>query len=1707
MNIFRKLKHKMIFRLKFFFIAFYYLVRHPRRFWHALSRRGKKWAMRALITLLIILIAVPVSFWYQAKHAKAGWWNEDWMYRKIVTVTNGSGSSLTDFQVLVTLDTSTLISANKLQSTCNDIRVTDIAGKLLPYWIETGAKACNTSATNIWVKAASVPSSGENLYVYYGNSAAVSNQNGNNVFEFFDDFSGSSVDTSKWSAGTIAATGGTQFSESGGNLVGGNNNRYLQTNQTFTGNYISETRIYENTSPVNGFMSNGFYASAGNNFGILVHNGTTYVSNDAVGWVNIGSFAAGQWARDKVKVVGTAGDVSRTSESSGQVTGSYSNSGISGEGIRLSGRYDAYAPDQNYVATWDWIMVRKAVTTEPTTTPGAEEKGPAPVVHWKMDEGFGTTTRDSTVNHQDQSFTGTPTWETSDKCISGECLNFDTDDSDYATYTVPSSSPLNLGASDFTISHWQKVFQPASFGSGIIGRYAHNTSYNGNWSTGISDDRTTYFFMHRNMAGSVETYGTDYSAYFGKWANVSWVKAGSTLTLYIDGKFKQQWTPGISFNIDFTGAPFYLGQTGWSPGTMSNLTLDDLKIYNYARTANQVKQDYAAGTSGNSTPQGSNVSVGESPKWMTDGLAGYWKMDDASGNAVDSSGNGNTGIVTGAPSFISGKVGSGKNFANTAGLNASDYYHIASMTGLSTEATTISVWINPDVITSGERQCIVQTPGTFLDIEPGGSLTSYFQTNPTGWGSIGTSGLQAGVWQHIVQTYDRNERRLYINGELKSSDASVKEPLYNTGAVRWGDASWGTEAFDGKLQEARIYNRVLSADEVKQLSDWGPGPTAYYNFDESSGSTVNDHSGHNLNLAIAGSPTFTKGKYDGALQFHKNTTDSAYLQNSQFKLNDYTYGFWYKMDSTQDGNFYQIMQIWGTTDREPAVWHHMSNDCLHARENPSNEGFDCAGPTGVYTYWTAGQWYYFSQTKSGTSLKYYVNGVERGSTTVTDPMASSANPTLYLGKGESNSAGFTMDEFRLYNYARTPKQITEDMNAGHPIGGSPLGSQVAYWKMDEGYGTTAYNSISGNGDLTLWKGPSATDYPTWQNSGKFGKALQFGSSEYPNNNNAGLAYQSWMNSFQNATWSFWINPSNLTGTQRIISRRLASGSGYVWEMDLNNEDIRILVSPDCSAGNEQTLTATNSNLATSQWQYITIAHTNGSDFKVYKNGVLTDTLAYTGGLCTTNTSNGTYIGTDVGVNGHLAAQMDEIKFYNSALTPEQIRLDMNQGKALQLGGGQTSATGATGQASQYCVPGDATSCSGPIAEWKFDENTGTAVNDTSGNGRNGSFQGSTSWAIPGKYGSGAYTGNTTGDSITVPNVSIGSAWTAEAWFKYPLTTTGNSWNTLFRSSVTDHQVIVSRGDMQLGMYDNATGGGYRGTGFIMSTLSNGWHHLAVSGASGTQKFYVDGKYVGQTDRQSTQDIGVIGNYQGGSQNWGYVDNVLLFNYVRTPAQVAWDYNRGGPVGWWKFDEGEDVLAHDFSGNGNTGTMTSMDPPNDWVAGKFEKALDFDGSNDYVSAGTSLTDSMESAGSISMWIYPNALGGLFSRSVGGGWTDERCVLDFYSTGGLLDLTLSNGTSYWRHLSNSVVPTGVWTHVVVTWDGTNVKHYFNGKLDRSQAQGGIPEMTGVKTWIGRTEGLTPDYFNGKMDDVRAYNYALTAEQVKQVMNNGAAVRFGE
>jgi len=173
------------------------------------ERMGSKITSAFLISFLLASTVSVMAGLSSAAVASGAsdWWNSSWQYRKPINVTNGGSSALTDYQILIVVDTASLVSAGKMRSDAGDLRFRTPDGENLPYWIESGA---NTASTKVWVKVPTVSASGTaTIYMYYGNPDATSTASGDAVFEFFDDFN-DGVWTDKWQAmsGTPSESGG-----------------------------------------------------------------------------------------------------------------------------------------------------------------------------------------------------------------------------------------------------------------------------------------------------------------------------------------------------------------------------------------------------------------------------------------------------------------------------------------------------------------------------------------------------------------------------------------------------------------------------------------------------------------------------------------------------------------------------------------------------------------------------------------------------------------------------------------------------------------------------------------------------------------------------------------------------------------------------------------------------------------------------------------------------------------------------------------------------------------------------------------------------------------------------------------------------------------------------------------------------------------------------------------------------------------------------------------------------------------------------------------------------------------------------------------------------------------------------------------------------------------------------------------------------------
>ncbi len=122
----------------------------------------------------------------------------------------------------------------------------------------------------------------------------------------------------------------------------------------------------------------------------------------------------------------------------------------------------------------------------------------------------------------------------------------------------------------------------------------------------------------------------------------------------------------------------------------------------------------------------------------------------------------------------------------------------------------------------------------------------------------------------------------------------------------------------------------------------------------------------------------------------------------------------------------------------------------------------------------AGSWQHFAlvASQSGNVMKIFRNGQLVASKVGMTPFVQSAGRDLLIGSsgllGGSNYAG-QMDEIRIWNVARSDAQILANWNKSLTV---PQTGLIAYWRFDEGTGTTVFDSTANHRDGTLFNGPT-----------------------------------------------------------------------------------------------------------------------------------------------------------------------------------------------------------------------------------------------------------------------------------------------------------------------------------------------------------------------------------------------------------------------------------------------------------------------------------------------------------------------------------------------------------------------------------------------------------------------------------------------------------
>lgn len=259
----------------------------------------------------------------------------------------------------------------------------------------------------------------------------------------------------------------------------------------------------------------------------------------------------------------------------------------------------------------------------------------------------------------------------------------------------------------------------------------------------------------------------------------------------------------------------------------------------------------------------------------TSGLVSYFPFEDSIADVIGSN------TLTGSPAgYIVGKVGKAVRFTHNAGGAGSQ--RVTKSSANITLPLTLAAWVYPEVL-SQVAQNIVIIDGSTVVIAIAIKSSNKLYVNHTNAVSRDFD-VVVNTWYHVVYTVDSlNNTFVYLNGQLvdQRSTASALPATNNLGV---GATPAGSSAFQGAVDDVRIYNRVLDANEVNTLYQNQVGGAAVYTNSRLGIGTVAPRQA----LDVVGNASFTGTISANNMGLYRNRIINGNMQVFQRKLDPVT---------------------------------------------------------------------------------------------------------------------------------------------------------------------------------------------------------------------------------------------------------------------------------------------------------------------------------------------------------------------------------------------------------------------------------------------------------------------------------------------------------------------------------------------------------------------------------------------------------------------------------------------------------------------------------------------------------------------------------------------------------------------------------------------------------------------------------------------------
>jgi hypothetical protein len=203
------------------------------------------------------------------------------------------------------------------------------------------------------------------------------------------------------------------------------------------------------------------------------------------------------------------------------------------------------------------------------------------------------------------------------------------------------------------------------------------------------------------------------------------------------------------------------------------------------------------------------------------------------------------------------------------------------------------------------------------------------------------------------------------------------------------------------------------------------------------------------------------------------------------------------------------------------------------------------------------------------------------------------------------------------------------------------------------------------------------------------------------------------------------------------------------------------------------------------------------------------------------------------------------------------------------------------------------------------------------------------------------------------------------------------------------------------------------------------------------------------------------------------------------------------LAYWNFNENSGTIVADTSGNENNGTINGAI----WISGINDSALEFDGIDDYINVPDSATLDLGTGNfTISVWIKANSPEindqCVFDKDLVGTPSGiiRMSTSDDYS-GKIMFDTGSDGGEGTKLYSETSLNAGEWYYVVVRRENSSYDMWINGKYDSSIPENTFGPLDNNQPLIigGRNDFKATVFFNGSIDELKFYNYAISGSEI--------------